>query len=70
MSERYTGIVKWYAVDKGFGFLLPDAGGTDVFVHKSALAHASLNGLVEGQKVTYALETKNGKTGAVDVELQ
>jgi len=61
-----TGIVKWFNGQKGFGFIQPDQGGGDVFVHISAVERAGLNGLHEGQKVSYELEQdrKSGKTSA------
>ena len=70
MSERdrtmQIGTVKWFNGQKGFGFIQPDAGGSDVFVHISAVERAGLNGLVEGQKVSFELERdkRTGKTSA------
>ena len=62
-----TGTVKFYNVQKGFGFIQPDDGGKDVFVHASALERAGMPNLVEGQKVSFDTEqdSRNGKT-AVD----
>ena len=51
-----TGTVKWYNATKGYGFIQPDSGGKDVFVHASALERAGLRGLAEGQKVSYDVE--------------
>ena len=61
-----TGTVKWFNGQKGFGFIQPDAGGADVFVHISAVERAGLGSLREGQKITYELErdAKNGKMSA------
>ncbi|MCY1552440.1 Cold shock protein CspA [compost metagenome] len=61
-----TGIVKWFNPTKGFGFIAPDAGGEDVFVHISAVERAGFNGLNEGQALTYELERdqRSGKTSA------
>ncbi len=61
-----TGTVKWFNGQKGFGFIQPDQGGADVFVHVSAVERAGLNGLHEGQKVSFELERdiKNGKMAA------
>ena len=57
-----TGTVKWFNATKGFGFIQPDAGGDDVFVHISAVQAAGLQGLDDNQKVSYELETgRNGK---------
>ncbi len=63
-----TGTVKWFNSEKGYGFIQPDAGGPDVFVHISALNRAGLRELKERQKISYELETgRNGKTSAVDL---
>jgi cold shock protein len=59
-----TGTVKWFNSQKGFGFIQPDDGGKDVFVHISAVEAAGLRGLNEGQKVSYDLVTERGKTAA------
>lgn len=61
-----TGTVKWYNETKGYGFIQPDSGGKDVFVHASALERAGLRGLVEGQKVSYDVESdrRTGKESA------
>ena len=59
------GNVKWFNPTKGFGFIQPEAGGDDVFVHISAVENAGLSTLNDGQKVSYELETgRNGKTSA------
>ena len=57
-----TGTVKWFNGQKGFGFIQPDNGGTDVFVHISAVERAGLRDLREGQKVSYEI-TKDQRTG-------
>jgi cold shock protein len=61
-----TGTVKWYNETKGYGFIQPDNGGKDVFVHASALERAGLRSLAEGQKVSYDVETdrRTGKESA------
>jgi CspA family cold shock protein len=61
-----TGTVKWFNAQKGFGFIQPDQGGTDVFVHISAVERAGLGGLNEGQKLSYDLESdqRSGKMAA------
>jgi CspA family cold shock protein len=64
-----TGIVKWFNPTKGFGFIQPDQGGSDVFVHISALERAGLSTLNEGQKVSYELATNKGKTSAANLKL-
>ena len=64
-----TGTVKWFNGTKGYGFIQPDAGGSDVFVHISAVEKAGLRGLEEGQKVSYELETQRGKTSAANLKI-
>ncbi len=59
-----TGTVKWFNPTKGFGFIVPDEGGQDVFVHISAVEQAGLNGLDDGQKVEYELTENRGKQAA------
>jgi CspA family cold shock protein len=61
-----SGTVKWFNGQKGFGFIQPDAGGTDVFVHISAVERAGLASLHEGQKLNFELERdqRTGKTSA------
>lgn len=63
-----TGTVKWFNSDKGFGFIAPETGGGDVFVHISAVERAGLRGLNDGQKVSYEIENRNGKTSAIDLQ--
>lgn len=64
-----TGTVKWFNGTKGYGFIQPDAGGSDVFVHISAVEKAGLRELREGQKVSYELVTQRGKTSADNLKL-
>lgn len=65
-----TGTVKWFNPVKGFGFIEPDEGGADAFVHISAVERAGLSGLNEGQKVSFELETgKNGKKSAENISV-
>ena len=63
-----TGTVKWFNATKGFGFIQPSDGGKDVFVHISAVERSGMNGLNEGQKISYELERgQQGKTSAVNL---
>jgi CspA family cold shock protein len=66
-----TGIVKWFNGQKGFGFIQPNDGGSDVFVHISAVERAGLSGLAEGQKVTFDIATDRvrGKVNADNLAL-
>lgn len=61
-----TGTVKWFNATKGFGFIQPDDGGTDVFVHISAVERAGMRSLADGQKVEYEImrDRKSGKNSA------
>jgi CspA family cold shock protein len=65
-----TGTVKWYNETKGYGFIQPDNGGKDVFVHATALERAGMRGLREGQKISYELQTdqRTGRTSAVNLQ--
>ena len=63
-----NGTVKWFNSTKGFGFIQPEDGGKDVFVHISAVERAGLRGLNEGQRVSYQLTEERGKTAAVDLK--
>lgn len=66
-----TGTVKWFNSQKGFGFIQPDGGGTDVFVHISAVERAGLSGLNEGQKVNFEIKADKmrGKSSAENLSL-
>ena len=66
-----TGTVKWFNVQKGYGFIQPDNGGKDVFVHISAVERAGLRGLSEGQKVSYEVQSdrRTGEVSAVDLKV-
>ena len=65
-----TGTVKWFNETKGYGFIQPEAGGADVFVHISAVEKAGLRSLTEGQKVTYELvqDRRSGKMSAGELQ--
>lgn len=64
-----TGTVKWFNNKKGFGFIIPDAGGQDVFVHISAVQKAGMRTLDEGAKISYELMSERGKTVAGELKL-
>ena len=62
------GTVKWFNPTKGYGFIAPDTGGKDVFVHISAVQKAGLRSLNEGQKISFEVETQqNGRNAAVEL---
>ncbi len=65
-----TGTVKWFNSLKGYGFIQPQAGGKDVFVHISAVERAGLSGLNEGQVVEYEEVADKGKTSAQNLQVQ
>ena len=64
-----TGTVKWFNATKGFGFIQPDAGGKDVFVHISAVEKAGLSNLNEGAKVSYEVVANRGKESAENLRV-
>lgn len=64
-----TGAVKWFNPTKGYGFIKPDDGGGDVFVHITAVEKAGLGTLQENQRISYELATNKGKTSAVNLKL-
>ncbi len=63
------GTVKWFNSQKGFGFIQPEGGGPDVFVHISAVEKAGLRGLNEGQKVSYEVTSDRGKQAATNLQV-
>ena len=65
-----TGTVKWFNATKGFGFIQPDHGGKDVFVHISAVEKAGLNDLREGDKVNYDIISDRGKESAGNLQVK
>ena len=67
-----NGTVKWFNTDKGFGFIQPEDGGQDAFVHISAVERAGLRTLKEGQKISYELvqDKRSGKTSADNLQAE
>jgi len=63
-----VGTVKWFNATKGFGFIMPQDGGKDVFVHITAVQAAGLRGLNEGQTVTFDVTTERGKASAINLK--
>ncbi|MDD3181639.1 MAG: cold shock domain-containing protein [Alphaproteobacteria bacterium] len=68
-TEEMTGIVKWFKPEKGFGFVAPDDGGKDVFVHKSIVSRLGLSSLETGQKVSMTIHTASKGREAISIEL-
>ena len=65
-----TGTVKWFNATKGYGFIQPDGGGRDVFVHISAVEKAGYTGLAEGAKVSFDVLANRGKESAENLKLR
>ncbi len=64
-----TGVVKWFDTTKRYGFIQPDQGDKDIFVHMTELEKSQISSLREGQKVSYEVTTTNGKASAVNLQL-
>jgi CspA family cold shock protein len=64
-----TGTVKWFNATKGYGFIMPQDGGKDVFVHITAVQAAGLKGLNDGQRVSYEISMERGKAAATNLRL-
>ena len=66
---KETGTVKWFSPDKGYGFIAPEDGSKDVFIHISALNAVGLESLDDNQKIEFDIEEKQGKTSAININL-
>lgn len=66
------GVLKWYSQQKGFGFIIPDDGGKDIFLHSTDVRNSRINSndLTEGCRISYSLKEHRGKTSAVDVVIE
>ena len=64
-----TGTIKWFDSKKGYGFIAPDDGQKDVFIHISAVESAGLSHLNDGQKISYEIEENKGRESAIDISL-
>ena len=69
MSARESGTVKWFNPTKGFGFIVPEEGGNDVFVHISAVERAGMKSLFEGQKLEFELQDNRGRQAAANLQV-
>ncbi len=69
MTPTETGTVKWFNATKGYGFIAPDNGSKDIFVHLSALTKSGISNLKDGQKVSYTIEEEKGKQSAVNIKI-
>ena len=66
---KSNGTVKWFSTEKGYGFVKPENGKNDIFIHISALQAAGLSGLKENQKIAFEVAKESGKESAVNIEL-
>jgi len=71
-SKRYSGSIKWFNSEKGFGFVVPSDGGKDVFIHVNDVRDSRINPdqLIDGAKISYSLKEARGKTSAADIVIE
>ncbi len=67
-TASFVGTVKWFNPGKGYGFIAPEIGGDDIFVHISAVQKAGLRKLNEGERVKFALQQREGRVAAIELE--
>jgi CspA family cold shock protein len=68
-TMKITGTVKWFDSTKGYGFIAPENGSKDVFIHRSAVEEAGLDGLKDNQKIKFEITSNKGKQSAENIEL-
>ena len=69
LSENVLGQVKWFNTNKGYGFIEPDDGGKDVFIHISAVEKSGLKTLLENQKITFEINQDKGRSSAANIKI-
>jgi CspA family cold shock protein len=67
-ADEHTGTVKWFNPGKGYGFIAPEEGGDDIFVHISAVQRAGLRKLNEGERIRFVLQQREGRVAAIDLQ--
>jgi len=67
-ARPHTGVVKWFNPGKGYGFIAPEEGGDDIFVHISAVQRAGLRKLNEGEKIRFVLQQREGRVAAIELQ--
>ena len=67
-NKSHTGTVKWFNPGKGYGFIAPEEGGDDIFVHISAVQRAGLRKLNEGEKIRFVLQQREGRVAAIELQ--
>jgi CspA family cold shock protein len=67
-GDAHTGTVRWFNPGKGYGFIAPEEGGDDIFVHISAVQRAGLRKLNEGERIRFVLQQREGRVAAIDLQ--